>query len=579
MILRVLITKELRLLLRDPWSALVLLAMPLLFILVLGLLLGEGFGQKTDDRTRIVIVDLDAGAGENGTPVPGKMRWADQVLDDMKETSGLRVETLASEEEARRLVREHRLPAVLILKPHFTERVRSCGFMRDNLNPFYRDGVNFEAVDAELIRDDKQVGQVAVIEQVAQVTLLRVILPYMIGRAFQQLADPDFIQLLGEQVYLPIPEGFGGLFDSVFKVKRRQDYKVSPPALLKLREKNVPDQVITKLEPLMDQSFADKDTFEKKLAQILTEEERGTYESKIVTTCREDTVNLNEMLKAAAGGGSKDLADARRVDYQSRVGKGVQGAINRQFEKYELTGMTWKALTRSKEEGAGGEVSEHEDAGGSGLLNRGAYRYQILVPAYTVMFSFFLVLMVGWIFVSERRQGTLKRMRLAPITRAEVLLGKLIPCLAVSLLQGTLLLLAGKLIFGMRWGPERWSVGEQVVTLAPVVLSTSLAAMGLAILVAALARTEIQVALLGAVPVLILALIGGCVLPREFMPEQTQSLTLLSPHGWALQAYAELLDPNPKSDPNLGIVFRACGVLAAFGAGTVGIAWWRLRLE
>src|ERR1051326_4021377 len=110
-----LIAKEFRLLLRDPWSALVLLIMPLVFILVLGLLLGEGFGQKTDDRTQIVVVDLDVGSND-GTPIPGKKRWADQVLDDMKETSGLRVETLASEEEARRLVAEHRLPAVLVLK-------------------------------------------------------------------------------------------------------------------------------------------------------------------------------------------------------------------------------------------------------------------------------------------------------------------------------------------------------------------------------------------------------------------------------------------------------------------------------
>src|SRR5439155_16811029 len=53
--------KEFRLLLRDRRAALLLLAMPLLFILILGLLLGESFGQKADDRQRISIVDLDEG--------------------------------------------------------------------------------------------------------------------------------------------------------------------------------------------------------------------------------------------------------------------------------------------------------------------------------------------------------------------------------------------------------------------------------------------------------------------------------------------------------------------------------------
>src|SRR5438094_1932502 len=53
--------KEARLLLRDPRAGFILLAMPVLFILVLGLSLGEGFGQKPDERLRVSLVDLDRG--------------------------------------------------------------------------------------------------------------------------------------------------------------------------------------------------------------------------------------------------------------------------------------------------------------------------------------------------------------------------------------------------------------------------------------------------------------------------------------------------------------------------------------
>ena len=49
----ILAKKELRLLLRDPRAAVLLLGMPLLFILILGLLLGEGFGQNPDKRLRV----------------------------------------------------------------------------------------------------------------------------------------------------------------------------------------------------------------------------------------------------------------------------------------------------------------------------------------------------------------------------------------------------------------------------------------------------------------------------------------------------------------------------------------------
>src|SRR5262249_8920800 len=152
--------------------------------------------------------------------------------------------------------------------------------------------------------------------------------------------------------------------------------------------------------------------------------------------------------------------------------------------------------------------------------HRGAARYQLLVPSYTVMFAFFLVMTVGWLFVAERRQGTLKRLRASPLTRGQILLGKWLPCFLLAFRQGVLLLIAGRVVFGRRWGPEQWSLGQQLLWLLAVVTTTSLAATGLAVLVAALARTEIQVALYGAVPVLVLALIGGCVLPREMMPEQ-----------------------------------------------------------
>src|SRR5262249_13214787 len=53
--------KEWRLLSRDPRAGIILLAMPFIFILVLGLSLGEGFGQKPDERMRVSLVDLDEG--------------------------------------------------------------------------------------------------------------------------------------------------------------------------------------------------------------------------------------------------------------------------------------------------------------------------------------------------------------------------------------------------------------------------------------------------------------------------------------------------------------------------------------
>ena len=142
------------------------------------------------------------------------------------------------------------------------------------------------------------------------------------------------------------------------------------------------------------------------------------------------------------------------------------------------------------------------------------------------MFAFFLVLTVGWLFVAERRQGTLIRLRAAPLSRTQLILGKLLPCFVLSVAQGVFLLLAGKLVFDMSWG------GAPVALLL-VVISTSLAAMGLALLVAALARTETQVAIYGTLLVLVLAGVSGYLMgDRELMPETMQQFSLLTPHAW-----------------------------------------------
>jgi ABC-2 type transport system permease protein len=493
--------KDLRLLLRDRRAALLLLALPLLFILVLGLLLGESFGQKGDDRVRVSIVDLDRGTGLN----PGEP-WSKVVQRDLADTAGLRLEIIDTREEAERLIAEHKRSAVLIFEPTFSDRVTQCSFLADGVNPFHRDGVYLDRVGATLLTDSKQPAGAAVVEQVAQVTLLRVILPWMIGKAFERLSEERFIDLLCNQVHLPVPVQF----------------------------------------------------------------------RLLVKTDKEGKAPLQELLRVAASG-----KPAVMSDYKQRVGAGVQAALKEQFKKYDLTGKTWAALTKAQEEAEEGRgaVATYQNRDGNGLLRRGAQRYQLLVPAYTVMFAFFLVMTVGWVFVAERRQGTLKRLRTAPIGKGEILLGKLLPCFLISVGQGAFLLLAGRLVFGMRWGPDDWPLAKQVAWLAPVVFSTSLAAIGLALLVAALARSEIQVAIYGAVPALVMALIGGCVLPREMMPEQTQQFSLLTPHGWALDAYRELLDPDPTARPNLAIVTRASAVLSAFGLGFLGLAARVLRLD
>lgn len=183
--------------------------------------------------------------------------------------------------------------------------------------------------------------------------------------------------------------------------------------------------------------------------------------------------------------------------------------------------------------------------------------YRSIVPGYTVLFVFFLVNIMGRSFIQERELGTLQRMQIAPVSAASVLAGKTLPFLLVSVVQTTLLLTAGVLVFGMDPGAKPW-------LFVPLVLCTSLAATTLGLAFAAFVRTDAQVSAWGNLLVLALAGISGCLVPRHLMPESSQTLSLVTPHAWSLMAYRELLT---KEVPQIGIVLTACGLLLVFSAG------------
>ena len=83
--------------------------------------------------------------------------------------------------------------------------------------------------------------------------------------------------------------------------------------------------------------------------------------------------------------------------------------------------------------------------------------------------------------------------------------------------------------------------GSRPDLLVPVVVCTSFAAVGLAVLVASVARTETQVAVYGTLLVLVLGGVSGSLMPRDLMPEQMKTVSLVTPHAWALDAYSQLL--------------------------------------
>lgn len=544
--------KDLRLLLRDARSAVILLVTPLLLILVLGLALGEGFGEKPDERLRISIVNLDNGLS-GPQPFPEKP-WANVVIDDLSATQDIRIEMISDRAVAEKLVARGSRPAVLIFEADFSERMNRCSFLTKGdpppINPLGRDGVRMEELALTMLTDKTQPVSASVIDQVAQVTLMRVTIPWMIGRAFERVGDDAFMAMVAERL--------NGV-------------------------KPIPPEVLQELDPVVQKMLAALTT-DSEFALIVLDEFRKTKGSDFLKSTQDAATIAKRTpeFQRAVHRAFENRAPMKRVGekiafgevltpaVRKEVGPRVQDGVADLFSNYNFHAKTWAGLVKSDARKAN-ELDRvaYRDTSGSGVLNRGAVRYQILVPSYTVMFAFFLVLSVGWLFVAERKYGTLVRLRAAPLTRGQILLGKLLPCLVVSLVQGFFLLVAGWVLFGMTWG-------SRPDLLLAVVTCTSVAAVGLSVLVASVARTETQVAVYGTLLVLILGGISGSLMPRDLMPEKMKTISLVTPHAWALDAYGQLL---ASPTPDLTVVGTACLVLLAFGSVFTLIAWWRMDLE
>jgi ABC-2 type transport system permease protein len=133
----------------------------------------------------------------------------------------------------------------------------------------------------------------------------------------------------------------------------------------------------------------------------------------------------------------------------------------------------------------------------------------------------------GISMVTERTHGTLVRLRMAPLTRAQILGGKALSCF-LSIMFVEVMLLGVALAFGVR------PVSYPILALAGV--SAAIGFVGFMMLVASLGKTE-QTASGAAWAILMpLSMVGGAMVPTFVMPSWIQSLSYISPIRWAMLA-------------------------------------------
>ena len=197
--------------------------------------------------------------------------------------------------------------------------------------------------------------------------------------------------------------------------------------------------------------------------------------------------------------------------------------------------------------GSGAGLSLPVDTFVKTLYNPNGDRKLFMIPGLIpIILQVQALILSALAIVKEREQGTMEQLIVTSIKSWELMLGKIIPYLLVSVFNLFALLVLGNLLFGVTVAGSLW----QLVGLSLIFIVGSL---GMGVLISNLAQSQMQAIYLAVFIILIPAIIlSGLLYPRDNMP-------------WFSLAYSELLPVTHYLNITRAIIVR--GVNAA-------TLWW-----
>jgi ABC-2 type transport system permease protein len=158
------------------------------------------------------------------------------------------------------------------------------------------------------------------------------------------------------------------------------------------------------------------------------------------------------------------------------------------------------------------------------------------IPAWTIFAMFFVVISLGSSVVREKLNGSFIRLKTLPTNYLLALVSKQFTYLFVTLLQAALIFAIGIWLFPSL-GLPKLNLPSDLLGLFIVSFICGCCAVSFAVCVGVFAQTQEQANGIGAVSVVLMAAIGGLLVPSFAMPESFQPVIKLSPLHWCLQAY------------------------------------------
>jgi ABC-2 type transport system permease protein len=193
---------------------------------------------------------------------------------------------------------------------------------------------------------------------------------------------------------------------------------------------------------------------------------------------------------------------------------------------------------------------------------------RFLVPGL-MAFILMVIVVISTAFsvVRERERGTMEQILVSPVRPADLVLGKTVPYVLISLVSAHVVLLLGFLLFGV---PIR---GSYLLLLLTMTLFLT-GGLGQGVLISTVAKTQ-QVAFMISILTTFLPtfILSGFVFPIRNMPLVIQAVTYLIPARYFLATMRAVM----LKGTGLGAFWKEVLFLAVFAAVTIAVSTMRLK--
>ncbi|MEZ4669981.1 MAG: ABC transporter permease [Anaerolineae bacterium] len=189
------------------------------------------------------------------------------------------------------------------------------------------------------------------------------------------------------------------------------------------------------------------------------------------------------------------------------------------------------------------------------------------IPGMGSMFVMFTVFTALYAFIRERKNWTLQRLVMMPVSRSQILGGKILMWFLVGLLQFAVVFAVGLVL--------RINFGNDPIGMLAVIMAFTLCITALTFAVSTLLETEQQANSVSLLLSLTLAPLGGAWWPLDVVPEFMRTVGHLSPVAWATDSFRMLVFENATLTtvlPNIAVLLVLAVVFFAF-------AVWRFKYE